>query len=146
MKRVECKTGESSGTASGQTDIEDALQHYEAALNASDADAVLAVFASDGVFMAPNSPSVIGADAVRAAYNRIFQAITFETELTVEEVVQVAQNWAFVRTSSKGFVTVHAARQRVPDANHELFVFHKGDGSLWKIARYSFSSSIPLPR
>ncbi|MBK1662048.1 YybH family protein [Paracraurococcus ruber] len=146
MKRAANRAGDVAGAASGRGDIERVLQSYEAALNAADTGAVMAVFTPDGVFMAPNSPSVVGADAIRAAYKGIFQAITFETELQVEEVVQVAPNWAFVRTSSAGFVTVHAIKQRVPDANHELFVLHKGDGHGWKIARYSFSSTNPAPR
>ncbi|MGO7986390.1 YybH family protein [Rhizobium leguminosarum] len=129
-----------------QADIEKVLQTYEAALNASDTDTVLTVFAPDGVFMAPNSPSTVGADAIRAAYSGIFQMITFDTELTVEEIVQVAPNWAFVRTSSNGHVTVNAIKQRVPDANHELFIFHQGDDDAWKIARYSFATTNPLPR
>ncbi len=101
------------------------MQTYETALNASDTDTVLSVFASDSVFIAPNSPSTVGADAIRAAYNGIFKAITFDTELTVEEVVQVAPDWAFARTSSNGHVTVNAIKQRVPDANHELFLSSK---------------------
>ncbi|MGO8095443.1 YybH family protein [Rhizobium leguminosarum] len=129
-----------------QADIEKVLQTYEAALNTSDTDTVLTVFAPDGVFMAPNSPSTVGADAIRAAYSGIFQMITFDTELTVEEIVQVAPNWAFVRTSSNGHVTVNAIKQRVPDANHELFIFHQGDDDAWKIARYSFATTNPLPR
>ncbi|MGO8145524.1 SgcJ/EcaC family oxidoreductase [Rhizobium leguminosarum] len=129
-----------------QADIEKVLQTYEAALNASDTDTVLTVFAPDGVFMAPNSPSTVGTDAIRAAYSGIFQMITFDTELTVEEIVQVAPNWAFVRTSSNGHVTVNAIKQRVPDANHELFIFHQGDDDAWKIARYSFATTNPLPR
>ncbi|MBY5318038.1 SgcJ/EcaC family oxidoreductase [Rhizobium leguminosarum] len=129
-----------------QADIEKVLQTYEAALNASDTDTVLTAFAPDGVFMAPNSPSTVGADAIRAAYSGIFQMITFDTELTVEEIVQVAPNWAFVRTSSNGHVTVNAIKQRVPDANHELFIFHQGDDDAWKIARYSFATTNPLPR
>lgn len=132
--------------ASVHADIEGVLQTYETALNASDTNAVLTVFAPDGVFMAPNSPSTVGADAIRAAYNGIFQAITFDTELTVEEVVQVAPNWAFVRTSSNGHVTVNAIKQRVPDANHELFIFQKSDDNAWKIARYSFATTNPLPQ
>nr|WP_299171142.1 hypothetical protein [uncultured Brevundimonas sp.] len=104
------------------------------------------MFAADGVFMAPNTPSIIGADAIRGAYAGLFQAITFDTELTVEEVVQVAPDWAFVRTSSNGQVTVKAIQQRVPDANHELFVFQKGDDAAWKIARYSFATTNPLPQ
>jgi uncharacterized protein (TIGR02246 family) len=106
------------------------LQTYETALNASDIDTVMTVFASDGVFMAPNSPSMIGADSIQAAYAGIFQ--------------KVATNWAFVRTSSVGFVIVHASGERVPDANHELFVFQKGDDDRWKIARYCFSTTNPM--
>ena len=142
MKKLVVKTAD----ASVQADIERVLQTYETALNASDVDAVLTVFAPDGVFMAPNSPSTVGADAIRAAYNGIFQAITFDTELTVEEVVQVAPHWAFVRTSSNGHVTVNAIKQRVPDANHELFIFQKSDDNAWKIARYSFATTNPLPQ
>lgn len=129
-----------------QADIEKVLQTYEAALNASDTDTVLTVFDTDGVFMAPNSPSAVGDDAIRAAYSGIFQMITFDTELTVEEIVQVAPKWAFVRTSSNGHVTVNAIKRRVPDANHELFIFHQGDDGTWKIARYSFATTNPLPR
>lgn len=146
MKKLAKTTGKTAHAAAVQADIEKVLQTYETALNASNTDKVLTVFAADGVFMAPNNPSTVGADAIRAAYNGIFQAIAFDTELTVEEVVQVAPNWAFARTSSNGHVTVNAIKQRVPDANHELFVFQKGDDEAWKIARYSFATTNPLPR
>lgn len=145
MKKL-VKTAGKTVDASVQSGIEGVLQTYETALNASDTDTVLSVFAPDGVFMAPNNPSTVGADAIRAAYSGIFQAISFDTELTVEEVVQVAPRWAFVRTSSNGHVTVNAIKQRVPDANHELFIFQQGDDDAWKIARYSFATTNPLPR
>jgi uncharacterized protein (TIGR02246 family) len=146
MKTLVKSAGTAAGVASVQADIEAVLATYETALNASDTDKVLTVFAPDGVFMAPNNPSTVGADAIRAAYSGIFQAITFDTELTVEEVVQVAPNWAFVRTSSNGHVTVNAIKQRVPDANHELFIFQKSNDDAWKIARYSFATTNPLPQ
>lgn len=146
MKKLMKSAGTTADAASVQADIEEVLQTYETALNASDTDSVLTVFATDGVFMAPNSPSTVGTNAIRTAYNGIFQTITFDTELTVEEVVQVAPDWAFVRTNSIGHVTVNAIKQRVPDANHELFVLQKGDDDAWKIARYSFASTNPLPQ
>ncbi|UWU76183.1 nuclear transport factor 2 family protein [Bradyrhizobium huanghuaihaiense] len=149
MKKLAKSTHTAADAASVQSHIEKVLQAYEKALNASDTGAVLTLFAPDGVFMAPNNPSTVGADAIRAAYNGIFQTITFDTELTVEEVVQVAPNWAFVRTSSNGHVTVKAINQRVPDANHELFIFQRGEkgrDDAWKIARYSFATTLPLPR
>ena len=144
MKRLANIEGSNADALSIRAAIEGVLEIYEKALNASDVDAVLKVFAPDGVFMPPNSHSTIGAAAIRAAYTGIFQAITFDTELTVEEIVPVAHNWAFVRTNSNGHVTVKAIKQRVPDANHELFIFQKGSDDAWKIARYSFATTNPL--
>lgn len=146
MKKLVKAADNSAETSRVQADIEDILHSYETALNGADSDGVLSIFAADGVFMAPNGPSIVGADAIRAAYDGIFQTIAFDTELTVEEAVQVAPDWAFARTSSNGHVTVKEIDQRVPDANHELFIFQKGDDSAWKIARYSFASTNPLPR
>jgi ketosteroid isomerase-like protein len=42
-----------------------ALAKYQDALSQSDTDAVMELYASDGVFMPQNSPSSIGVDAVR---------------------------------------------------------------------------------
>lgn len=136
------------GTASAQADtnrekIETVLQTYETALNTSDTDKVMTLYAADGVFMPQHSPSSVGADAVRAAYEHVFQAITLEVEFHVEEIVQVAPDWAFARTNSAGFVTVNATGQRGPEANQELFIFHKDADGNWKIARYCFSTTNP---
>lgn len=141
MKRLDVESG-----ADDAREIQDALEAYETALNGSDVDKVLEVFATDGVFMAPNNPSAVGAEAIRGAYGGIFKAIGFATELTVAEVVQVASDWAFVRTDSNGHVLVHAIGQSVADANHELFALNKGGDGRWKIARYSFSSTLPAPQ
>jgi uncharacterized protein (TIGR02246 family) len=146
MKMPKRAGGEAAKFTSTQAEIAAALQVYETALNASNVDAVMGVFAPDGVFMPPNNPSVVGTEAIRGAYGGIFQAVSFDTELLIEEIEHVAPNWAFVRTSSAGFVNVLAIGQRVPDANHELFVFKKGDDGKWKIARYCFSTTIPLPQ
>ncbi|WP_420138337.1 YybH family protein [Sphingomonas sp.] len=135
-----------SGKVPAQQNVEDVLAAYEKALNGSDIDAVLAAFGPEAVFMAPNNPSAVGLEQLRAAYTGIFQTIAFETELQVQEFVQVAPDWAFVRTDSAGFVTIRATDQRVPDSNHELFIFHKDDADTWKIARYAFSTTNPLPQ
>jgi len=141
----------SAGVASAQHDtdrskIEAVLHAYEAALNASNTDRVMTVYAADGIFMPQHSPSQIGADAVRAAYDRVFAAITLDVEFQVEEIVQVAPTWAFVRTNSAGFVTINATGEKGPEANQELFIFQKGDDKEWKIARYIFSTTNPPRR
>jgi uncharacterized protein (TIGR02246 family) len=124
--------------------VADVLAQYQDALNQSDTDAVMKLYATDGVFMPQHFPSSVGTDAVRKAYLAVFATITLKVEFTVAEVVHVAPAWAFARTNSAGIVKVNATGARSPEANQELFIFQKIDGD-WKIARYCFSTT-NLPR
>ena len=118
------------------------LAKYQDALNQSDTDAVMKLYAFDGVFMPQNSPSNVGADAVRKAYDAVFKTIKLQVKFDVEEIRQTAPEWAFARTNSAGTVKVHASGESGPEANQELFVFQKVGGT-WKIARYCFSTTNP---
>jgi uncharacterized protein (TIGR02246 family) len=118
------------------------LARYQDALNQSDADAAMKLYADDGVFMPQNSQSSVGAEAVRKAYDAVFDAITLSVKFDIAEIRQVATDWAFARTNSAGRVTVHATGQTAAEGNQELFVFQKINGE-WKIARYCFSSTNP---
>ncbi len=126
-----------------RTQIETVLSTYERALNASDTDAVMTLYADHGVFMAQHRVPNVGGEAVRAAYDGAFQAIKLDIEFTVDEVLQVGPEWAFVRTRSEGSVTVNTTDDKGPEANQELFVFQKQDDGKWKIARYIFSTTNP---
>jgi uncharacterized protein (TIGR02246 family) len=118
------------------------LASYEKALNESDTDAVMKLYASDGVFMAQNFPSSVGTSAVRKAYETVFKTIKLTVKFNIAEVVQVAPEWAFARTNSAGNVTVNATGAKSAEANQELFVFRKIGGA-WQIARYCFSATNP---
>ena len=118
------------------------LEEYQDALNQSDTDAVMRLYASDGVFMPQHFPSSVGADAVRKAYLAVFEAITLRVEFKVAEVLQIAPDWAIARTNSAGTAKVNATGDCGPEANQELFVFQNINGA-WKIARYSFSTTNP---
>ena len=118
------------------------LAEYQDALNQSDTEAVMKLYAPDGVFMPQHFPSSVGAAAVRQAYLGVFSAITLSVEFKVAEVVQIAPLWAMARTNSAGTVKVHATGASGPEANQELFVFEKLNGA-WKIARYCFSTTNP---
>jgi uncharacterized protein (TIGR02246 family) len=122
--------------------VVDVLKEYQDALNQSDTDAVMKLYAPDGVFMPQNFPSSVGADAVRKAYLGVFAAITLKVNFNVAEVFQVAPDWAIARTNSAGTAKVNATGDGGPEANQELFVFQKIDGR-WKISRYCFSTTNP---
>jgi uncharacterized protein (TIGR02246 family) len=118
------------------------LASYQDALNQSDTEAVMKLYAPDGVFMPQHFPSSVGASAVRQAYDAVFEAITLKVKFDVAEVHQIAPDWAIARTNSAGTATVKATGGGGPEANQELFVFQKIDDA-WKIARYCFSTTNP---
>ena len=122
-----------------QTQIAALLDRYETALNASDVDAVLQLYAPDGVFMPSSAPTAEGADQIRASYEFVFSTIQLAISFSIDEI-GVHGDLAFARTGSKGTVKILAEGASVPEANRELFVFEKHRGE-WKIARYMFNKT-----
>ena len=119
------------------------LAKYNEALNASSTDAVMPLYAEDGVFMPPYSQSAVGLAAVRRAYDAVFKAITLNVNFTIAEIVELGPGWAFARTNSAGTTTDHATGAKSAEGNQELFVLKRDDDGSWKIARYSFSPTNP---
>jgi uncharacterized protein (TIGR02246 family) len=129
-----------SGTTEAITAL---LANYNDALNASSTEAVMPLYAEDGVFMPPYSPSAVGVQAVRKAYDAVFEAITLNVKFTIAEIVELGPDWAFARTNSAGTTTDHATGTKSSEGNQELFIFKKDSDGAWKIARYSFSPTSP---
>jgi uncharacterized protein (TIGR02246 family) len=118
------------------------LTSYQAALGRSDADGIARLFTTDGVLMAQESPSAVGAEAVGQAYGAMFGVIGLDIRFEIAEVRPLAPEWAFARTTSTGTIEIKASGARLPEANQELFIFQKVDGT-WKIARYCFCTTNP---
>ena len=124
------------------TKIKKLLKTYESALNASDTDKVMTVYATDGVFMPQNRPSQVGAKAIRNTYSAIFKAIDLDIVFKLAEIRKISPEWAFVRSNSAGAVTINATGKKAAEASQELFILHKNATGNWKIARYSFSTTL----
>jgi uncharacterized protein (TIGR02246 family) len=118
------------------------LAKYQDALNQSGTDAVMELYAADGVFMPQNSPSSVGAQTIRKAYEAVFAAIKLNVKFDIAEIRQLAPEWAFARTNSAGRSKVNATGESASEGNQELFIFQKIAG-VWKIARYCFSTTNP---
>jgi uncharacterized protein (TIGR02246 family) len=134
----------SGSTITDETAIGNVMSSYESALNASNTEAAMLLYAEDGVFMAPNNQSAVGKASVRQAYDAVFKAITLKVKFTIAELVVMSPQWAFVRTNSTGTQKINATGATSREANQELFILKKGDDGQWRIARYSFSTTNPL--
>ena len=76
-----------SMTDTDRREIQTVLDRYEKALNASDVDAVIELYAADGVFMPASAPTAVGIESVRAAYEYVFSTIKLNITFNVEEIV-----------------------------------------------------------
>ena len=66
------------------------LKDYETALNGSDTEAPLKLYAPDGVFMPQHSFASVGTEAVRKAYEAVFAVIKFTVKFEIDELRQIA--------------------------------------------------------
>ncbi len=123
--------------------VAEVLTTYNAALNSSDANAVMPLYTEDGVFMPPYSPSAVGLAAVRKAYDAVFAAIRLTVKFTVAEIVEMSSDWVFARTNSAGTTLNHKTGKTSAEGNQELFIFRRDRDGKFKIARYSFSTTNP---
>jgi uncharacterized protein (TIGR02246 family) len=119
---------------------------YNAALNGGNTADVLPLYMEDGVFMPPYSQSAVGIAAVKKAYDLVFGELKFNVKFTIAELVQMAPEWAYVRTNSAGTTLHHSTGKTTAEANQELFILNKGTDGNWRIARYSFSPTNPPSR
>ena len=126
-------------------EIANLINAYETALNNHDTKAIMSVYGSDPVFMAQNSVAVVGRDSVKASYERIFATIKLKVTFTIHEIVRLGEDLAYGRTTSEGQQEILATRAQSKEANNELFIFRKEEEEQWKIHRYIFATSNPLP-
>lgn len=120
------------------------LRSYESGLNAADVDAIVALYAADGIFMAQHRNPAIGRDQVRAAYREILGMIRLDITFEIDEVVVASPTVAYARTRSAGKTTILANNAQVSEGNQELFVLVRADESAsWRIGRYIFATTQP---
>ena len=122
---------------SAEEQIKALLFTYRDALNASDAEKVLTLYTEDGVFMPSGAPTSIGTEQVTGAYKYVFSTIQLSIEFYIDEI-EVIDNYAIARTTSKGSVLIKANGESAPEENRELFVLKNVDGK-WLIDRYMFN-------
>jgi len=118
-----------------------AVEAYFDALNRSDVDAALAVYAADGYFALQGTEDVRGTAALRALYEGAFKAVRFNTTHIYNEV-RVYGDEAFVRTTTNASLTMVATGQVISDRYREFFVL-KRVGGQWKIDRYMNNKPTP---
>ena len=111
-----------------ETAVASILKDYQTALNGSDTQAVLKLYAPDGWFMPQHSPSIVGTAALRQAYDAVFAAITLTVELEIAEIRQIAPDWVLARTNSAGRTKTMQPAQRARKRTRSFFCSRRSVG------------------
>lgn len=117
------------------------MDSYAAGLRANNVEALVALYASNGVFMRDNMPAVVGRDALRAAYREVFATLKVDLGFTIQET-EVAGDMAWLRATSSGRIKVLATGMESAEAFNLVVVFRREAGA-WKIRNYIYASSRP---
>lgn len=117
------------------------LEEYEAAVNAGHADRIVNLYAEDAVWMPASSPAVVGKEPIRHRAESALAQISLEKTFEVHEII-VAGEWAFLRATSKGTVTIKSTGESMPENHDDLFILRRRHNGNWKIARYIYNSNL----
>lgn len=120
-----------------QTAIQNVVETYIERMSRSDIEGLVSLFTQDAVLMAPEAPTMDGADQMKAFFGYGFTTVKLTPKIHIDEIV-VAGDHAFVRCHSDVQITVLETDVSHRENNRELFVFQKSGGE-WKIARYMFN-------
>ncbi|NOX92216.1 MAG: DUF4440 domain-containing protein [Gammaproteobacteria bacterium] len=118
--------------------IKEVILAYGKAMNASNVDDVLSLYAKDAVFMPAKEPTATGQAQIKAAYEHEFKTIDLDVNIVFDEVVQNG-NLAFARTRSEGQLKILATGKVVSTESYRAFFVLKKIDNEWKIARFLFN-------
>jgi len=117
------------------------MEKYAAALRSNNAEALVALYAPNGVFMREDMPAVVGRDALSKAYREVFASLKLDLAFTIQET-EVAGDMAWLRSTSVGRIKVLATGAESSNSFNELVVFRR-EGGAWKIRSYIYASNKP---
>jgi uncharacterized protein (TIGR02246 family) len=122
-----------------EVQIQTLFEDYQRSLNTSDARLAASLYTADATFMPTQLPTAQGAD-MEAAYEKIFEMIRLEVTFSIDELEIFGADVAHAMTHSAGTQTVLASGARSAEANREMYLLRRIDGT-WKIARYMFNKA-----
>lgn len=124
-----------TGAASSDADaIRAVIEQTEAANNAGDVDAWVALFDSGAVYMPPGSPAVTSVDGLRDVARAGFTNWRSSIRIVPEEIT-AAGDWAFVRSSVTGTATSIDGATQVPVDMKQIVIYRRQADGSWRIAR-----------
>lgn len=141
---VGCATSStmSGGSESDRAALTERREAWEMAANAAAWDDLAALYADDGVLMAPNAPAVRGRSNIRRFLDELAALSPRDVRLAANEV-EICGDTAYEVGTYTMSVQPPGA-QRMNDSGKYIVIYKRqGDGS-WMVARDIFNTDVPM--
>jgi ketosteroid isomerase-like protein len=115
------------------------MERYAAGLRWGTADALVALYTSDGVFIRDNLPAAAGIEALRAAYRQVFATLKLDLAFAIKET-EVAGDMAWLRATSAGRIRTLASGVEATESFNDLVIFRRTPAG-WKIRCYMYNAA-----
>jgi len=115
------------------------MERYAAGLRWGAADALVALYTPDGVFIRDDLPAATGTEALRAAYRQVFATLKVDLAFEIKET-EVAADMAWLRATSKGRVKTLASGADATEAFNIVAIFRRTSAG-WKIRCLIYNAS-----
>ncbi len=137
-----CQQAPKVDTAAAEQSMKSGVAAWQEAYNAGDADKIAAMYAEDGVVMAPNVPVATGRDAIRAMIAK--QSADAKAAGLKLAINQGAMGVSGDLAWHSGSYTVNGADGAAVDGGGYLEV-RRNIGGQWMIIRDTWNSDAPVP-
>lgn len=127
-----------TGSAFAASPAEDAVHRahdrYLAAINANDPVAFLTTVTDDIVFIAPDTPAMVGKAEVAPWVRGYFESVKTSWEKTSLEFV-VSGDWAFERYTYKSVDSPLGGGDAYVETGNGINIYRLGADEIWRVAR-----------
>jgi uncharacterized protein (TIGR02246 family) len=125
--------GQEPDSAADREAIRAVIERTEAANNAGDVEAWVALFDDGAVYMAPGSPTV---DTREGLVEIARMGFRHQADIDIQPVeIRVAGEWAFARSRVTGTVTLADSGDVVEVDTRQIAIYHRDGQGRWRIAR-----------
>jgi uncharacterized protein (TIGR02246 family) len=138
-----CATTPRADVAGAEAAIRDINRQMEQGVASKNAAAVSRLYATDAVFMPPNTPAVRGQSAIQQAWAEWMKMPDISLSLT-PSVIDVATSGDLANDVGTYTFSYTGENGRVTDRGKYIVRFKKV-GTEWKIASDIFNSDLPIP-
>lgn len=114
--------------------IQKLANDFRAGWLTGDYELLLSLYADEPILMPQDQPTLIGKGAIRPLYQAILKELTFESDVTVEEI-EVSGDLGYYRTSYTFKATPKSEGETIEVTGKTLFIVKRQKDGNWKISR-----------